>query len=1073
MRLSTTHLSGLLSLGTLVMADPTWPSSIDELEEIMYQVSGFNSRQFGGTVIPCSNEASGPGRQNAAEWLRTGFHDMATANINFGTGGLDASLQYELSSAENTGPGFTTTLRFMNNYYTNRSSVADLIALGVYYSVRSCGGPSIPFRGGRVDARAAGNIGVPQPENSVFTFQQQFRRMGFSNTEMIQVTACGHTIGGVHEAEFPNLVPPGSTPKGEAPMDSTVAVFDNKIVTEYISGNTTDPLVVGPSVRLTRNSDSKVFASDANVTVTAMADQTAFHNTCKNVLQKMIDVVPSGVTLSDPILPYAVKPVNMQLTLETGASTMALTGWVRVRVTSASVSSIALIYKDRNGGNNCGNTGCSYTATVLGATDGFDDKFIWFPLNVKISTSTGISSFTVTLNRADGTRQVFDNNGVSYPMDDAILIQKPQSCLLQTSGALTVTAAVRNDRNSFPVKLVVSQKVASGRPIATLSSNTIAMTRGDCVGPYTFYTASYTIPGDTSSAAKLDVVSGTGEYAIGDYFNAASELGGTCRAFSVPPASLCTTGSVTTTTLGGSSSTSSSVTATSTTSSSTGPATTLSHRQTMGGYRLVGCKKEPTTPGSRALSGRSFAYDGMTLETCMTNCSGFAYWGTEYGRECYCGDSLESTSADAALAECNVVCSGDATQYCGAGNRIELYYTTATATPTATLAPKPTVSPYTRVGCYDEVSGRALTGAGYADDAMTLEMCASRCAGFTYFAAEYGRECYCGNTLDARSVPAVAESCNMVCAGNRFEYCGAGDRLELYSLAGASSSAPAPSSSTTSSSLMTSTTSSSIPVVSATSSTSPGSSTSSSSTVSSSSVQASSASSTTSTTSTPTTPSTSSSSSATAASLQHRPTVSPYSLVGCWTEGTGGKRALGSKNTVSGASMTLEACAAFCDGYHYFGTEYGGECYCGNSLDETSNEAPLADCSMTCTGNRYQYCGAGNRLELYYTNTTTGPSQPPTIGAYSWYGCQTEGANDVRALAAASTASATMTLESCATFCGSYQHFGTEYGGECYCGDAFSAGSVAVPVGECSMTCTGNDKQYCGAGNRLSVYSKM
>ncbi len=129
-----------------------------------------------------------------------------------------------------------------------------------------------------------------------------------------------------------------------------------------------------------------------------------------------------------------------------------------------------------------------------------------------------------------------------------------------------------------------------------------------------------------------------------------------------------------------------------------------------------------------------------------------------------------------------MICPGDDTQYCGAGNRIELYGSTATQpTPTATLAPKPTVSPYVRVGCYKEaLNGRALTGASYADDAMTLEMCASECSSFPYWATEYGRECYCGNALDPSSTPASEDDCDMVCAGDRYEYCGAGNRLELY-----------------------------------------------------------------------------------------------------------------------------------------------------------------------------------------------------------------------------------------------------------------------------------------------------
>jgi hypothetical protein len=119
---------------------------------------------------------------------------MSTRNVYTGKGGLDGSLQYEVNRGENTGPGFKTTLKFMSNYYTSRSSVSDLIAMGVYYSVRSCGGPAVPVRGGRIDATAAGDIGVPQPENSIYSFQQRFLGMGFDNTEMVQMTACVSTL---------------------------------------------------------------------------------------------------------------------------------------------------------------------------------------------------------------------------------------------------------------------------------------------------------------------------------------------------------------------------------------------------------------------------------------------------------------------------------------------------------------------------------------------------------------------------------------------------------------------------------------------------------------------------------------------------------------------------------------------------------------------------------------------------------------------------------------------------------------------------------------------------------------
>ncbi|RYP50690.1 hypothetical protein DL768_003834 [Monosporascus sp. mg162] len=952
MRLSSpVSLGFLLSWRTLVGADPTWPSPIDELEEIMYQVRGYRSRQFGGTVMPCSNEASGPGRLAAAEWVRTAFHDMAATTIdtrtNVRAGGLDASIQYELGNLENAGPAFLTTLRFMQDFYTSRSSMADLIALGTHFAVRSCGGPAVPVRAGRVDAGIAGPLGnIPMPQNSAFTFENQFARMGFSRAEMIQVVACGHTLGSVHAAEFPQIVPVGSAPPNdEVPMDSTPAAFDNRIVTEYISGNTTNPLVVGPSVRATRHSDFKVFNSDQNVTVRAMASPAEFSSTCQRVLQKMIDTVPSSVALSDPIQPYFVKPVNMQLTLNAGASTMRLSGLIRVRTTGLagdSVSSVAVTFKDRNGGNSCGSAGCTFTASLLGASNGFDDTFVWFPIDRTIPAATGISSFTLTLNMASGTTQTVDNNGNSYPLQDAILIQKPQSCVLSSIGLISVTAAVRNDRNSLPVNMLLSYKEPTGianLPVPNLRTVTVPMTRGNCVGAYTFYNVQYTVPGDLAYASRIDVISGSGDSALSDAFNSAGELGGSCLPFQNPPSSsLCTTrqistppgssstsssvgagSSSTSSSVGASSSSltasasvtptstsstsssvgassssltasasvtpmSSSVTVSSMTSSSTGPVETLHHRQTIGGYELVGCQKEATA--GRALTGASFAYDGMTLETCMGNCSGFYYWGTEYGRECFCGDSLAATSDDAPLAECNMVCSGDDTQYCGAGNRIELYSSTAAQpTPTAVLAPKPTVSAYVRVGCYEEIPhGRALTGAAYADDAMTLEMCASRCDAFHYWGAQYGRECYCGNTLDPLSTPASEEDCNMVCAGDRYEYCGAGHRLELYY----SNTTNGPS---------------------------------------------------------------------------HPPVVGNYSWSGCHSEPSG-VRALRGKSYADD-DMTLDSCASFCDGFALFGTEYGRECYCGDVLSEGSEQRAAGECRMVCAGNNKQFCGAGDRLSLY------------------------------------------------------------------------------------------------------------
>ncbi|KAK4228208.1 putative fungistatic metabolite [Podospora fimiseda] len=1048
--------AGLLSLVTkLGRADPTWPAPTDQMEEIVFQLQGVGGSLFNDIITPCNNEAAGPGRVTAAEWLRTGFHDMASFNRFQGTGGLDGSLQFELTRSDNTGPGFKTTLEFYANYVSARSSLADLIAAGVYASVRSCGGPAVPLRMGRVDAsRAVSPSGLtPQPQNSAQAFERSFDNMGFSRTEMIQLVACGHTLGSVHSTEFPNIVPAAT---GQIPFDTTAAGFDNKIAVEYVAKNTTNPLAVGAAVAIDRHADFKVFNRDGNVTINTLTDPVVFRDTCQTVLAKMINAVPSSVTLTAPIAPYTVKPQDMQLTLNNVGDAFLLTGRIRVRTTEvpgSTITNVVLTWKDRSGGNSCGSLShCSTTATMQGVATGFDDTFAMFPIEATIPISAGISSFTVTINRNDGSSELYDNNGNSYPLSDAVILQKTQSCLLQTSGQLTAVALVRNDLGDVPVDLEVSYLVPradTNNPVPSVNTATVGMIKGDCVGPYTFYTASYTIAGGQSYNARLTINAG----GFTDDFNKASILGGTCNTFTGTPActnvtaptssssvissSTSTSISSSSTVVSSTSSSASSSSVVSTTSSSTTSTSTgvpsPTAKSPVGGYVFVNCRTEGT--GVRALGGAAFADDNMTLELCASNCAGWDQWGVEYGQECYCGNSVHSSSSEAPLTDCNMVCAGDASEYCGAGNRLNVYSTTATRstsatpTPTGTLGRKATVGPYEYVGCQTEATvGRALSGSGYASNDMTLESCAAFCSGFTYFGTEYSAECFCGNSLNAGSVPAPESDCNMVCAGNPLEYCGAGNRLELYRLPGGSSSS------------------------------------------------SSSATSGTSTQATVTTTSTSTSTSSPTGTLQHQPTVSPYTLAGCYTEGVG-SRALTGKGTAS-ASMTLESCATFCDGFKYFGTEYSSECFCGNTIHSTSLNVSLSECSMTCSGNPLQYCGAGNRLSLYErdlaSETPSGPTHPDTVttGSTNWefYKCMTEANPGLRALSNEQWADDEMTLEKCAGFCEGYTYFGAEYGRECYCGNAFGMGSVEAVVDECGMTCSGNGSEFCGAGNRLSVY---
>jgi hypothetical protein len=144
---------------------------------------------------------------------------------------------------------------------------------------------------------------VPEPQDTLAQHTADFARMGFTPIEMIQVSAavssltpilnlcqlvaCGHSLGGVQNTAFPfTAQAPGTAnnTSGNEFFDTTFTIFDNKMcvrprlflhvripntrsATDYISGQSINPLVVGPNV--TTRSDARIFASDGNVTMTA------------------------------------------------------------------------------------------------------------------------------------------------------------------------------------------------------------------------------------------------------------------------------------------------------------------------------------------------------------------------------------------------------------------------------------------------------------------------------------------------------------------------------------------------------------------------------------------------------------------------------------------------------------------------------------------------------------------------------------------------------------------------------------------------------------------------------------
>ena len=288
-------------------------------------------------------------------------------------------------------------------------------------------------------------------------------------------------------------------------------------------------------------------------------------------------------------------------------------------------------------------------------------------------------------------------------------------------------------------------------------------------------------------------------------------------------------------------------------------------------------------------------------------------------------------------------------------------------------------------GCgTDNYYSRALTGASTSVAGMTNEQCVKYCGdkGFSIAGTEYSKECYCGNSIPSSAAPVagVVGNCNMACDGDAAEMCGGSGTISLYqkcsgstcsNAAGLGGSNPGQAGGSSSASVIKSSSSSTDPqtkVVSTATTTTTSlfargatsTSMSSSKTVVTTSAS-SSAQSKTSSTSASTVKATSSSA----------PAAPSSGYLGCYTD-TINPRSLSklAPYTLNNAPVTSTTCISYCkaNSYAFAGTEYGGECWCGNTAP--SAKLDESKCTMACKGDASQKCGGNASLSLYSTSAS-------------------------------------------------------------------------------------------------------
>jgi len=96
-------------------------------------------------------------------------------------------------------------------------------------------------------------------------------------------------------------------------------------------------------------------------------------------------------------------------------------------------------------------------------------------------------------------------------------------------------------------------------------------------------------------------------------------------------------------------------------------------------FTYYSCVREPSS--GRILDKRIESLTNMTISHCLEDCAAYKYAGVEYASECWCGNELDfvgnvgaTPGANVSDSECSSTCTGNSSEFCGAGLRLSVYY---------------------------------------------------------------------------------------------------------------------------------------------------------------------------------------------------------------------------------------------------------------------------------------------------------------------------------------------------------------------------------------------------------------
>ena len=136
--------------------------------------------------------------------VRLAWHDSGTYNASDGTGGSHGAQRFPGGESQDpANAGLSIARGLLQPYHERYPAVgyADLWSLAAVVAIHELGGPAVPFRVGRGDAKseaqcvAAGRL--PDGSRGASHLRQVFYRMGFDDGQIVALSGA-HTLGRCH-----------------------------------------------------------------------------------------------------------------------------------------------------------------------------------------------------------------------------------------------------------------------------------------------------------------------------------------------------------------------------------------------------------------------------------------------------------------------------------------------------------------------------------------------------------------------------------------------------------------------------------------------------------------------------------------------------------------------------------------------------------------------------------------------------------------------------------------------------------------------------------------------------------